>query len=169
MKAKLLLAAPFSLVLTACDPTGANLDSTGIDPLRPPTGNTAPADFGTELRPGAFVNAAINNTAFYLSKPNEDQAADNLLAQGTPMKIIALSGNFTKVELDSGEVGFVPTVMISTGDAGIMPLDGADGQVPVIKLDGDVPLPVLDPSAAPAVDPSGLPPADPAPPIATPE
>lgn len=161
MKAKLLLAVPFSLVLTACDPSGANLDSTGIDPLRPPTGNSASSDYRTELRPGAFVSAAINNTAFYLSKPNEDQAADKLLAQGTPMKIIALSGNFTKVELDSGEVGFVPTVMISTGDAGITPLDGADGQVPVIKLDSDVPLPVLDPGS--------LPPAAPAPPIATPE
>jgi hypothetical protein len=169
MKAKLLLAAPFALVFTACDPTGANLDSSGIDPLRPPRGNVDTSNYDNALKPGAFVSAAINNTAFYLSKPGEDQSADKLLAQGTPMKIIALSGNFTKVELDSGEVGFVPTVMISTGDTDIMPLDGATDQVPVIKLDGDVPLPVLDPSTAPPVDPSGLPPADPAPPIPTPE
>ncbi len=161
MKAKLLLAAPFALALTACDPTGASFDSSGIDPLRPPAGNVDTTDYGNALRPGEFVSAAIDNTAFYKVKPKEDQAADKLLAQGTPMKIVDLSGSYTKVELDSGEVGFVPTVMISTGPSDVPPLDGIiDGQVPVINLDSDVPLPVLDPSTAPPVEPSGLPPVD---------
>ena len=162
MKAKLLLTAPFALAMSACDPTGANLDTTGIDPLRPPAGNVERSDFGTAIRPGAFVSAAIDNTAFYMAKPKEDQAADKLLSRGTPMKVVALSGSFTKVELDSGEVGFVPTVMISTGDDALAPLDGLDNApVPVINLDSEVPLPVLDPSTAPPVAPSGLPPADP--------
>lgn len=125
MKANLLLTAPFALALSACDPTGASLDNTGIDPLRPPAGNVDTTDRGTVLRPGEFVSAAINNTAFYKAKPKEDQQADKLLSRGTPMKIIALSGNFTQVELDSGEVGFVPTVMISTGNAELTPLEGA--------------------------------------------
>jgi hypothetical protein len=169
MKAKLLFAAPIALVLVACDPTGANLDTSGIDPLRPPAGNTGMNSQSNALKPGSFVSAAINNTAFYVSKPGEDQAADKLLAQGTPMKIVSLSGNFTKVELDSGEIGFVPTVMISTGETEMPPLDGGSGQLPVIRLDGEVPLPVLDPNTAPPVDPAGLPPASPTPPIATPE
>jgi hypothetical protein len=170
MKAKLLLAAPFALALTACDPTGASFDSSGIDPLRPPAGNVDKNDYGNALKPGEFVSAAINDTAFYKVKPKEDQAADKLLAQGTPMKIVALSGSYTKVELDSGEVGFVPTVMISTGADNLPPLDGDGGvPVPIINLDSDVPLPVLDPSTAPPVEPSGLPPADPAPPIPAPE
>ncbi len=161
MKAKLLLAAPFALALTACEPTGASLNSSGIDPLRPPAGNVDKDDYGTELRPGEFATAAINNTAFYTAKPKEDQAADKLLTQGTPMKIVALSGSFTKVELDSGEVGFVPTVMISTGDAELSPLEGAGGvPVPIINLDSDIPLPILDPSTAPPVSPGGLPPVD---------
>lgn len=170
MKANLLLTAPFALALSACDPTGASLDNTGIDPLRPPAGNVDTTDRGTVLRPGEFVSAAINNTAFYKAKPKEDQQADKLLSQGTPMKIIALSGNFTQVELDSGEVGFVPTVMISTGNAELTPLEGApDSLVPIINLDDSVPLPDLDPSTAPPVAPGGLPPADPAPPISAPQ
>lgn len=162
MNAKLLFAAPFAMAISACNPTGAPLDTTGIDPLRPPSGNVERTVLGNALRPGAFVSAAINNTAFYMAKPKEDQAADKLLAQGTPMKVVALSGSFTKVELDSGEVGFVPTVMISTGEDDIAPLDGlGDTQVPVINLDSEVPLPVLDPNTAPPVAPSGLPPVDP--------
>lgn len=170
MKAKLLLAAPFALVLTACDPTGSTLDTTGIDPLRPPAGNVDTTDYGTLPRPGEFVSAAINNTAFYKAKPKEDQAADKLLAQGTPMKIVSLSGSYTKVELDSGEVGFVPTAMISTGEGELSPLDGGvEPQVPIINLDSEVPLPVLDPSTAPPVAPGGLPPVNPEPPISSPE
>ncbi len=169
MKAKLLLAAPFALAITACDPTGASLSGSGIDPLRPPGSNISTSDNGTQLRPGEFVSAAIDNTAFYKAKPKEDQAADKLLAQGTPMKIVDLSGSYTKVELDSGEVGFVPTVMISTGPSDVPPMNGIiDGQVPVINLDSDVPLPVLDPSTGNPLAPSDLPPVDPAPPSSDP-
>lgn len=170
MKAKLLLAAPFALALAACDPTGSSMAGSGIDPLRPPAGNVDKSTYGAELRPGEFVTAAIDNTAFYKAKPKEDQAADKLLTQGTPMKIVSLTGSYAQVELDSGEVGFVPTVMLTTGAAELSPLDGSgEAQVPVISLDSDVPLPVLDPSTAPPVEPSGLPPADPAPPLPTPE
>ncbi len=161
MKAKLLLAAPFALALTACGPTGASFDTSGVDPLRPPAGNVDKTDYGTALKPGEFVTAAIDNTAFYKAKPKEDQEADKLLTQGTPMKIVALSGSYTKVELDSGEVGFVPTVMISTGEAELTPLEGAvDVGVPIINLDSEIPLPILDPSTAPPVDSGETPPVD---------
>lgn len=154
MNAKLLLAAPFVLTFTACDPTGASLNGSGIDPLRPPAGNVDTTDYGTDLTPGQFVNAAVDNTAFYKAMPKANQEADKLLTKGTPMKIVALSGSNTKVELDSGEVGFVPTVMISTGDADLGDLDPIDGSVdvhpPIINLDEDVPMPELDPGTAPA-------------------
>lgn len=178
MNAKFLLAAPFAVAFTACDPSGATLDTSGIDPLRPPAGNVDTTDYGTALKPGEFVTAAINNTAFYKAKPKEDQEADKLLSQGTPMKIISLSGSYTKVELDSGEVGFVPTVMLSTGEDELSPIEGApDTPIPIINLDSEIPLPVLDPSTAPPVE-SGetppvesgtLPPVVPVPPNPTPE
>lgn len=159
MKANFLLAAPFALAITACNPNSSTLGLSGIDPLRPPSSGVDKTSYGTELRPGQFVTAVINNTAFYKNKPKEDQSADSLLAQGTPMKIVALSGGFTKVELDSGEVGFVPTAMISTGQGELTPLDGAiDEQPIIIPVDGDVPLPVLDPTTAAPIERSGLPP-----------
>lgn len=161
MNAKLLLAAPFALAFTACNPTGASFDTSGVDPLRPPAGKVDTTDYGTALKPGEFATAAIDNTAFYKAKPKEDQDADKLLKQGTQMKIVSLSGSFTKVELDSGEVGFVPTVMISTGESELSPLDGAsDIPIPMINLDSEVPLPVLDPEATTPVAPGGLPPVE---------
>jgi hypothetical protein len=164
MKPTLLFAAPLALALTACDPNGSYMSGSGIDPLRPPSsGLQNNESYGIELQPGQFVSAAINNTAFYKNQPKDDQEADKLLTQGTPMKIIALLGSFTKVELDSGEVGFIPTVMISTGDSDLgdlAPVEGAvDIEPPIIPLDGDVPLPVVDPSVVPAVEPT--PPTDP--------
>ncbi len=159
MKAKLLLVAPFALAITACNPNGSTLSSSGIDPLRPPSSHVDKTSYVTELRPGQFVTAVINNTAFYKNKPKEDQSADSLLAQGTPMKIVALSGSCMKVELDSGEVGFVPTAMISTGEGDLIPLDGADDALPpIIPVDSDVQLPVFDPTTATPIEPSALPP-----------
>jgi hypothetical protein len=149
MKAKLLFLAPLALAVAACDPTGASLSGSGIDPLRPPARTVDEMSYGTELRPGEFVSAAVNNTAFYKAKPAENQEADKLLTQGTPMKLIDLSGSFAKVELDSGEVGFVPTVMLTAGDASIPQLDGAvDVAPPTLPVDGEVPLPV-DPGTPP--------------------
>lgn len=132
-----------------------------IDPLRPPSGGRSEFDtYSNELRPGQFVMAAVNNTAFYKTKPQENQDADSLLPQGTQMKIITISGNNAKVELDSGEVGFVPTVMITTEQ--LAPLEE---QPPIIPLEGDAPLPVIDPNATPPaqstlpveVDPAAVP------------
>jgi hypothetical protein len=159
MKLTLLFAAPLALALTACDPNGSYMSGSGIDPLSPPSsGLHSNETYGVELQPGQFVSAAIDNTAFSKNKPKDGQEADKLLTQGTPMKIIALLGSFTKVELDSGEVGFIPTVMISTGDSDLgdlAPIEGAvDVGPPIIPLDGDVPLPVLDPSDVPTVEPT---------------
>lgn len=156
MKAIFFFTAPIALLLTACDPTGSSMIDSEIDPLRPPAGARNEFDsYSNELRPGQFVMAAVNNTAFYKTKPQENQDADSLLPQGTQMKIITISGNNAKVELDSGEVGFVPTVMITTGE--LAPLDPAllDGnlevQPPILPLEGDMPLPVIDPNATPPV------------------
>jgi uncharacterized protein YwbE len=146
MKSKYLLAAPFVLAISACDPTGESISGSGIDPLRQPAGAQSSNSYGVDLRPGQFVSAAVENTAFYKAKPKQDQEADKLLSQGTPMKIVAISGNHIKVELDSGEVGFVPSVMISTGEAEAAALDGGlDTLVPIVPLDSELPLPVADP------------------------
>jgi hypothetical protein len=152
MKAKFSCTASIALLVAACDPTGSSMIGSDMDPLRPPAGVRNGLDTSSDpILPGQFVMAAVNNTAFYKNKPEESQNADSLLAYGTQMKIITISGNHAKVELDSGEVGYVPTVMLATN--GLAPLDE---QPPIMPLEGDVPLPVIDPSA-PAAD-STLPP-----------
>ncbi len=165
MKAKLLFTAPCVLMIAACDPSGSSIIDSDIDPLRPPAANRSEFDsYSNQLQPGQFVTAAVNNTAFYKNKPQENQNADSLLPVGTQMKIIAISGNNAKVELDSGEVGFVPTVMISTGEVAPLDLELSGEQPAILPLEGDVPLPVVDPNAPAAtstlpavVDPDAAP------------
>ena len=73
----------------------------------------APSSIETEgFSAGQFVRACVDNTAFYLKRPKGDADADKLLRRGASMKVISASGDYLKVELDSGEVGFVPPVMV---------------------------------------------------------
>lgn len=69
------------------------------------------------IQPGQFVTAQIPNTGFYKKKPNGYADADQLIEIGTQMKVITLDESYTKVELDGGEVGWVPTIMIDMPSA----------------------------------------------------
>jgi hypothetical protein len=103
------------------------------------------------------------------------------------MKVVSASGSFLKVELDSGEVGFVPAVMVEdpnavetplgTGgdfsvyppvpDVGpVEPLPGfdatdlpPDGAIPTV-IDPDVPVPPPTDDTPPKVESVPLPPSD---------
>lgn len=135
------------------------------------------------IRPGGFAIAAIDNTAFYTVRPRGDADADKLLRRGTSMKVIATAGSYYRVELDSGEVGFVPTVMVEDPNAvletpadalGLFP--GATDVTPVdptTTLDQPLPPdqlipPVIEPeiptTPVPPPTPSSVPPPPPPPP-----
>ena len=119
----------------------------GFDPLRTPGAQLANENVGAppRIRPGQFVVAAIDNTAFYNQRPGPETEADKLLKRGTSMKVISISGSFMRVELDSGEVGFVPSVMLE--DPNAMPDDTStliDAPSPyrnIIQPEPFVPLP----------------------------
>lgn len=145
----------------------------GFDPLQTPGAQLANENvMGPQrIRPGQFVVATIDNTAFYNQRPGAEAEADKLLRRGTSMKVISTSGSFLRVELDSGEVGFVPSVMVE--DSNAMPSQTATSIEPVDRylspLDPEpfVPLPEGLPSdVLPDVIEPELPgpePADPAP------
>lgn len=145
--------------LAACNTMNTPVSSTSFDPLGTP-GSGYKADntnYGPELSPGQFVTANIPNTAFYKNKPGANQDADKLLSQGTNMKIVALDSNYVKVELDSGEVGFVPAVMVGAADTlntpEVVSLDGAYQVYPPLPDSGLIePLPVIDPAGLPPTD-----------------
>lgn len=166
MKRLSLLVLPAALAMVACENMNAPISSGSFDPLRPPgTGlqNTPDTDAG--LTPGQFVTASIPNTAFYKNKPKDNQDADRLLDVGTAMKVVAVESNFVKVELDSGETGYVPSVMLNTGTEEpplYVPGDGTFPEYPPLPEGADTePLPIIDPN--------GLPPADAIPAIIDPD
>lgn len=146
--------------MAACNTMNSPVTSSSFDPLRPPGTSLQPASasFGPELSPGQFVSANIPNTAFFKNKPKGSEDADKVIALGTQMKIIEMDSNYVKVELDSGEVGYVPSVMVSSADMtanmttpDLLPLDGAYQVYP--PLPGGYPTEPL-----PVIDPGGLPP-----------
>ncbi len=148
---------PAAIALVACDTMNSPVSSTSFDPLGPPGTSIQPASsssYGPELSPGQFVSANIPNTAFYKNKPKGTEDADKLVSLGTEMKIIEMDSDYVKVELDSGEVGYVPAVMVSAPDMTtpeLLPLDGAYQVYP--PLPGGTPTEPL-----PVIDPGGLPP-----------
>ncbi len=118
MKCIPALSAIAVLSLVACETMTGPITSGDFDPLRPPGGNVTPsATTNPAFKAGQFVRAAMDNTAFFKVRPKGDADADKLLVRGTSMKVISYSGSYVRVELDSGEVGFVPSVMLEDPNA----------------------------------------------------
>jgi hypothetical protein len=191
---KYIPALSFSaaLAVVACDTMNRPLTSSGsFDPLAPAGGGGSSVNTvsGPSFKPGQFVRAAIDTTAFFSKRPKGDADADKILPRDTQMKIVSTDASYVKVELDSGEVGFVPSVMVydPTAPAAGLPGDnysvyppGGDPGAPLPVFDasglppaGSVP-PVIDPNTppfdpnAPGVTPPGTPPAAGAPATVTP-
>lgn len=163
------ISAVIVLGLSACDTMNRPITSGSFDPLRPPGGaSTVSASTGVVFSAGQFVRAAIDNTAFFKTRPKGDMDADKLLVRGTSMKVISHSGSYVKVELDSGEIGFVPSVMLEDPNAAAgvpvtrpgefqvyPPLGGIGQPLPLVAPsekppEGAIPT-VIDPDAPPAV------------------
>ena len=161
---------PAALAMVACETMNVPISSTSsFDPLRPPgsgSQNTPDVSSGPSITPGQFVSASIPNTPFYKNKPKNNQDADKLLKIGTAMKVVSVDSSYVKVELDSGETGFVPSVMLTTATAEaapeLLPGDDMFPSYPPLPEGGDMePLPIFDPN--------GLPPGDAIPTIIDPD
>ena len=122
MKYITVLPAGIAMALASCDTMNRPITSGDFDPLRPPGSQAGPsANIGPAFKAGQFVKAVMDNTAFFKTKPKGDTDADRLLARGTSMKVISPGESYVKVELDSGEVGWVPTVMVEDPNAAALP------------------------------------------------
>jgi hypothetical protein len=157
MKCLSALTVAASLGLVACDTLKSPITSSGdFDPLRPPGSSSrlVAAQQGPSLSAGQFVRASMDNTAFFKNKPSGAADADKLLKRNTSMKVVSTSGTFVKVELDSGEVGFVPAIMVEDPAALVsqtaVPGNGVYQVYPPLPQTGaGEPLPILDPSGLP--------------------
>ena len=144
MKCTAVIPICLVLGLSACDTMTSPITSGDFDPLGTPGSNRPTLVAGSYFTAGQFVRAAINNTAFYNTRPKGERDADKLLLRGTSMKVISHSDSYVKVELDSGEIGFVPSVMLEDPNAAPTPngIQPGEFQVyPPVGPDG-LPLPV---------------------------
>jgi hypothetical protein len=155
MKILFLGLIPAAFVIVSCETMNQPISSSTFDPLSPP-GSTlqlaGASGYGPALVPGSFVSATIENTAFYRQKPRGNADADKLLTRGTQMKIVSADATHAQVELDSGEVGYVPTVMVQAADLSPVPpiSDGAYQVYPPLPDVGTLdPIPVIDPGGIP--------------------
>jgi hypothetical protein len=151
MKRISAISAVIVLGLAACDTMNRPITSGEFDPLRPPGSGRAPAAPGVTYAAGQFVKAAMDNTAFFKSRPKGDMDADKLITRGSSMKVISQTDSYVKVELDSGEIGYVPSVMLENPNAaagGSLPRSGEIQIYP--PLDGsNQPLPLVTPAEQP--------------------
>ena len=118
MKCTSAFSAVIVLSLTACDNMNRPISSGGYDPLSAPgSGTDLAAPIGPTFSAGQFVRASMDNTAFFKNRPKGNADADKLLNRGTSMKVVSTSDSYLKVELDSGEVGYVPAIMVEDPNA----------------------------------------------------
>jgi hypothetical protein len=179
MKCSLVIPAVVVLGLASCDNMNHPVGSGDFDPLRPPGSNIKLSDAqGPTFTAGQFVRTIMDNTTFFAKRPKGDVDADKLLARGTSMKVVTTADTFLKVELDSGEVGFVPAIMVE--DPSLVtttPPLANPGEIQVYPPLGTMgePLPTLDPAGQPpagaiptVIDPEAPAVGNPIPPITPP-
>lgn len=143
-----------------------------FDPLAAPGRQAAIATVeASAYKAGQFVSTVMDNTHFYKSRPKDGAEADKLLPRATSMKVISQQDSFVKVELDTGEIGFVPTVMVEDPKAAAPAPTG--NEIQVYPLPDSVPA--LPPGEAPpggaiptVIDPNAPAPEIPPPPVLPP-
>jgi hypothetical protein len=170
MKRHTPCAAALIMSLAACDTMNQPMTSGSFDPLRPPgSGDSQLAVAGPGFTAGQFVSTVMNNTAFFNKRPKGDADADKLLARGTSMKVISSDDSYARVELDSGEIGWVPVVMIEDPKAAASAVDaaGATGAFDAASPNEIQVYPPLD--GIPSTGPSDLPPGGAIPTVIDPE
>lgn len=124
------------------------MGSGDFDPLAAPGRPAAIATIDASgFKAGQFVSAVMDNTHFYKSRPKDGADADKLLPRATSMKVISQQDTFVRVELDTGEIGFVPSVMVEDPQAQVPTPTGSEIQV--------YPLPDAIPSLPPGEAPPG--------------
>lgn len=180
MKRTSVLTVAVALSVAACESMNRPINSGDFDPLNAPGGNNnLSRSIGPAFTAGQFVNSILDNTTFFKKRPQGNADADKLLPRGTSMKVISCHDSYVKVELDSGEVGYVPAVMLEDPNAVLTapavnpnefqvypPPGGVEPPLPTVRPDekppeGAIPT-VIDPdapaSSGPAKHPAPLPP-----------
>ena len=162
MKGYPIVISALAVVLASCE-TGQLTTGGNFDPLTAPGGSRTTPLAQTGLRPGSYVRTSIDNAAFFNKRPKGD----------AEMRVISDDGSFVKVELNSGEVGYVPSVLVSDQNAAAIPTVSPDAIQVYPALPGSIPPGLPDtgsPTIPPVIDPDApvnpdLPPVPDVPPV----
>lgn len=152
---RLLVISPVvAIALSSCDTLNQPISSSDFDPLNPLGGRRADAsaaNAGTAtFSPGTFAVTSMNNAAFYRKKPRGEANADKLLNKGTSVKVVSSTSSYTKCELDSGDVGYIPTVMLEESGSSSTTSNAGEYQVyPPVDNTPAEPLPSFDDTTPP--------------------
>ncbi|MDA7500057.1 hypothetical protein N8484_03195 [Akkermansiaceae bacterium] len=120
-----------------------SLSDSGFDPLSSPGSSLKTAPATPTYKQGQWVETSIPNATFFKAFPKGVAVADKVLPVATPMKVVSSRETYLKVELDSGDVGYVPEIMV----AGRSSAEGGQPGYGVPSY-GPVPSPV-EPGIAP--------------------
>jgi hypothetical protein len=149
--------------LSSCGNFATSLNSQNFDPDLNPLDSPGSRnrndliDSDPQFAPGSWVEVTDPTAAIYRRVPRDNEQPDYSLRPGTPLKIIGGQGTYVKVETESGQIGYVPAIMVGTKPTGQdLPLVSPDpgGAPPSIEpIDTINPIGPIEPqSATPGID-----------------
>lgn len=112
------LPAAVCLGIVSCESLNKPLGgSDSYNPLDAPGGTAVAAEnsdpYGPVFTPGTFLQTVSPSTSFFKDYPGDDDQPAKILPDYTDVKVISAKGSYVKVEVvDTGDVGFVPSVML---------------------------------------------------------
>ena len=121
MKSSRLLPCAVTLALTSCAQLASTLQEPITSEYNPLDGPNAPRNrisrsvqpTGPSYKPGQWVETAMANSTFFRKIPRGNATADKVLSKGSPLKVISTKGSYVKVELEGGNVGYIPAIMVA--------------------------------------------------------
>jgi len=159
--------------MVSCGSLSGPISSGSFDPLAPPSMSNGPdlIEPSGGMVPGQIAVVALDNAGFFNRKPTGEGDPDKLLRAGTQVKVVSTEGSYLKVELENGNVGYVPAVMIDnpnavaspnevqiypapppgSADIPIIPLDPGDPNDPQAPASDTLPS-VIEPEETPEVE-----------------
>lgn len=119
MKALLPLTSLSILICSCSTPLTGETDTSSFDPLGSPLDKVKIATFedysapraaqNQDFQKGALVETVAGNASFYTKYPRFSNKGQETLPPSTHAEVLSYKGEYTKVKLDSGSTGYIPS------------------------------------------------------------
>lgn len=151
MKRHLTCALCALLFLPACDPRAGQGGTEG-------DGAKGGPFQGRTMLAGQFVRTVDEKAPFYRFPPLAEAKPDLWLPRHTAMKLILPTPGHSKVELDTGEVGYISSDLLEAFDeGGGSPDESGPALPPGPTLPDQNPVQPIKPLPPPVLDPTSVP------------